>query len=93
MFIADTWRKEYKSRTFKPAHYFSKLPRDVRAHATRTRRKKTTLNNEKYYEGEECALFRRGKYIFSLSNEILHSRVEVRIGTEYLFAKSVKATD
>jgi len=57
VFIAATWRKVYKSRTLKPAHYFSHLPRDVSAHVTRTSRKKKKSSNAKYYNGEKCVLF------------------------------------
>jgi len=62
--IADTWRKEYKSRTFELAHYFSHLPRDDAAQVTRTRRKKKKFSNAKYYDREEGALFRCWNYIF-----------------------------
>jgi len=58
VFSTDTWRKEYKSRTFKPAHYFSQLPRDVSAHVTRTSLKKKKFSNAKCYDGKEWALFR-----------------------------------
>jgi hypothetical protein len=34
----DTWRKEYKTRTFASCHYFFQLPRDVSARATCTSR-------------------------------------------------------
>jgi len=57
--IADTWRKEYKSRTFNPAHYFYQLPRDVSAHGTHTSWNKKNFSNAKYHDGEECALFHR----------------------------------
>jgi hypothetical protein len=39
-FSADTWRKEYKSRTLKPGQYFPALPRDVSARMTRKSREK-----------------------------------------------------
>jgi hypothetical protein len=67
-FIADTWRKKYKSWTFKPAHYFSHLSRDVSAHVTQTSRNKNKFSNAKY-DGEECTLFHCWKYIFPIKQD------------------------
>ena len=42
--LVDTWRKEYKSRTFKLGQYLSALPRDVSAHSTRPIREQKKLS-------------------------------------------------
>ena len=47
-FSADTWRKEYKSRTLKPGHYFPALPRDVSARPTRKSREQKKFSNTRY---------------------------------------------
>jgi hypothetical protein len=74
----DTWRNEFKSRTFAPCHYFSLLPRDVSAHASRVQKNfsksRYSLENNVPY-----SLF-ENTFIF-VSNEILEYRIEIRIGT------------